>query len=38
MPGKDAPDRSVLMAMGYVEMDLLTPEEFAEELSSRRAE
>lgn len=38
MPGKDTPDRSTTLAMGYLEMDLLTIEEFAKELKSQRAE
>jgi len=38
MLGKDIPDRSIMLAMGYLEMDLLTDEEFAKELSSHRAE
>jgi hypothetical protein len=38
MPGKDTPDRSTTLAMGYLEMDLLTTEEFAKELNSQRAE
>jgi len=38
MPGKDTPDRSTTLAMGYLEMDLLTAEEFARELDSQRAE
>jgi len=37
-PGKDTPDRSTMLTMGYLEMDLLTAEEFARELDSQRVE